>query len=133
MLKLSFLCQTEIVESTGVVGQVRGLCAFLESAENGTAALRVRSIAAGMFILHRQRELMTSKSNGLQPPPPEHGSEYTPLPVPPSKLLNSTADSFCRLTLFPDVTPLFDWVNSRNNIRELRYFMQNSVAYLRYF
>ncbi len=33
-------------------------------------------------------------------------------------------DSFCRLTLFPDVTLFtsFDWVNSRNNVRELRYF-----------
>ena len=44
-------------------------------------------------------------------------------------------DSFCRLTLFADVTLFtgFDWVNSKNNVRELRYFMQNRVAYLRYF
>ncbi len=42
-------------------------------------------------------------------------------------------DSFCRLTLFSDVNAIywFDWVNSKNNVSQLRYFAVFHVRLLR--
>ncbi len=42
-------------------------------------------------------------------------------------------DSFCRLALFSDANAIcqFDWVSSKNNVSQLRYFSDFTVGLLR--